>query len=231
MEPSYQVALCNFNDEPTTEKELFRNTLINKCKLIDSQKFNSGEFSFKFKTVPDSQNPEPIDLCFTRNDFTEIEGQAAESLIKSAAYQDLDKLSGEDKVKMSVKYQVLCDATAIIGVMKQTDNVSGELQETTIKFGKEKQFIESDSDSDECDFLMGAVAPQYAMNSFGGAKRSMAPPSPTRRMMHIGAAPKRAMRRSASSSDESEEEEECKDDDDDLDMLCDSGYVAEKQSA
>ena len=74
MEPSYQVALCNFNDEPTTEKELFRNTLINKCKLIDSQKFNSGEFSFKFKTVPDSQNPEPIDLCFTRNDFTEIEG-------------------------------------------------------------------------------------------------------------------------------------------------------------
>ena len=40
-----------------------------------------------------------------------------------------------------MKYQVLCDTTAIIGVMKQADKVTGELIESTIKFGKEAQAV------------------------------------------------------------------------------------------
>jgi len=32
---------------------------------------------------------------------------------------------------------VLCDETAIIGVMKQNNKITGELKETIIKFGKE----------------------------------------------------------------------------------------------
>jgi len=38
---------------------------------------------------------------------------------------------------LSKKFQVLCEETAIVGVMKQSDKVSGELQETEIKFGRE----------------------------------------------------------------------------------------------
>ena len=42
----------------------------------------------------------------------------------------------EEKVAMSLKYQVLCKETAIVGVQKQTDSVTGELKESTIKFGR-----------------------------------------------------------------------------------------------
>ena len=35
---------------------------------------------------------------------------------------------------MSIKHQVICDETAISGVLKQTDVASGELVETKIKF-------------------------------------------------------------------------------------------------
>ena len=37
---------------------------------------------------------------------------------------------------MSIKYQVLCDETALVGVMKQTVKATGEVQETNIEFGK-----------------------------------------------------------------------------------------------
>ena len=39
-------------------------------------------------------------------------------------------------MQTSLKYQVLCDETAIVGVMKQTDKSTGELQTSTIKFTK-----------------------------------------------------------------------------------------------
>ena len=37
---------------------------------------------------------------------------------------------------MSVKHQVICDVTAMVGVMKQENKATGEMQETIIKFGK-----------------------------------------------------------------------------------------------
>ena len=37
---------------------------------------------------------------------------------------------------MSLKHQVLCEETAIVGVMKQENKTTGEVQESTIKFGK-----------------------------------------------------------------------------------------------
>ena len=48
----------------------------------------------------------------------------------------------EEKEKMSIKYQVLCDETAIIGVMKQENKTTGEMQETTIKLGKSELEME-----------------------------------------------------------------------------------------
>lgn len=41
---------------------------------------------------------------------------------------------------MSLEYQILCDETAIIGVMKQADKNSGEMQETMIEFSREQPF-------------------------------------------------------------------------------------------
>ena len=37
-----------------------------------------------------------------------------------------------------MKYQTLCDETALIGVVKQTDKVTGEIKEVNVEFGKNK---------------------------------------------------------------------------------------------
>ena len=135
MEPSFQVTRCNFKGESYSGEELFRNTLVNKTKLIKTNELDGIEFYFE--TKPDPQTGEKIDLTFTKADFVELSGQAGESLIKRAAYKELESLSGADKVKMSIKHQVLCEDTAIIGVMKQPDNATGELKETQVKFTRE----------------------------------------------------------------------------------------------
>ena len=49
---------------------------------------------------------------------------------------------------MSLKYQVLCDQTAIIGVCKQENKTSGEVQESTIEFGKSAA-LEPEMDDDD----------------------------------------------------------------------------------
>ena len=50
-----------------------------------------------------------------------------------AANQKIEKLTDIGARKnLSVKYQVVCDDTAIVGVLKQTDRTSGELIESKI---------------------------------------------------------------------------------------------------
>ena len=55
------------------------------------------------------------------------------------AYEQIKKEQDPEKMKeLSLKYQILCDETAIIGVMKQANKASGEMQETTIEFSREQ---------------------------------------------------------------------------------------------
>ena len=53
-----------------------------------------------------------------------------------AAFHRLEQEKGSQQVQSSVKYQVLCDQTAIVGVLKQTDKQTGNLQTSTIEFTK-----------------------------------------------------------------------------------------------
>lgn len=80
-------------------------------------------------------------MRFTEQDFYEIQGPSAANLLKIAASNAIGKLGGNpDRAKqLSIKYQVLCDETAIIGVMKQKNQSTGELKESTIKFTKGDQ--------------------------------------------------------------------------------------------
>jgi len=48
-------------------------------------------------------------------------------------------LSKEAKIAASIKYQTLCDETALIGVIKQTEKATGEVKEFDVKFGKKQQ--------------------------------------------------------------------------------------------
>jgi len=85
---------------------------------------------------------------------------------------------------------VLCDATAIVGVMKQTNTSTGELREATIAFGKESVQSEPDTFGFGGPVMMArcampsmsmAAAPHFAMKSM--APTSMAMP----RMASFGA--------------------------------------------
>ena len=55
-------------------------------------------------------------------------------LFKMAVHNEIESKRTDNKQKkeMSIDHQVLCHLTAIVGVQKQTDKVSGELVESTI---------------------------------------------------------------------------------------------------
>ena len=70
-------------------------------------------------------------------DFKKIEdADAARGLFKMAIHDLISSSSLlEAKEALSLKHQVLCDETAIIGVSRQENNTTGESQKIEIKFG------------------------------------------------------------------------------------------------
>lgn len=77
---------------------------------------------------------QPIDLRFTAVDFVEATGAAAEDLFKFAALKQIQSCeSVETRIKDSVRYQVLCDDTAMVGVIKQEAS-SMFAKEIVVKF-------------------------------------------------------------------------------------------------
>jgi len=57
-----------------------------------------------------------------------VQGQAAKNLIKIAAHNTIQNLGETDEAKqLSLKHQVICDQTAIVGVLKQADKATGDM--------------------------------------------------------------------------------------------------------
>ena len=81
-------------------------------------------------------------------DFTKVENdQAAEALIKMAAWRMIEKEKTSEKRKeLSLEYQVLSEETAIVGVLKQENKATGELQSSTIEFKKEAVQVQEEED-------------------------------------------------------------------------------------
>ena len=81
-------------------------------------------------------------------DFTKVENeQAAEALIKMAAWRMIEKEKTSEKRKeLSLEYQVLSEETAIVGVLKQENKATGELQSSTIEFKKEAIQVQEEED-------------------------------------------------------------------------------------
>ena len=96
--------------------------------------FDSLKVTFDCKKDPLTKKP--INFKFKTEDFTKVEHpQEVEGMFKMAAYLGQEEISAKD----SVKYQVLCDKTAMIGVIKQKSKASGEMEEITIKVGQEEK--------------------------------------------------------------------------------------------
>ena len=84
-------------------------------------------------------------MSFTAQDFVEVQDESAKSsLIKFAAFKQLSQLTtNSDKIPMSIKYQVLCDATAMVGVLKNpAEKSSFFTKEVVVCFSKKERDME-----------------------------------------------------------------------------------------
>ena len=129
MEPSLKDASYGWNETPAKDdtEDIFRNQLVYSTKLITASEL--ADIKFFFKTGVDPETNQKIELNFSRADFTEVQGAAGQSLFKMAVYNELEskKQDDEKRIAKSLKYQVLCDKTAIIGVCKQENKATGEV--------------------------------------------------------------------------------------------------------
>ena len=125
MQPSLKDACYGWNisdieDEPKIE-DIYRNTLIYKTKLISASDLPTVQFWFRADEDSDEAR-DPIDLSFSRADFKMIDGPAGQALFKLAVFNWLEDketgANGDQRIEVSLKHQVLCDDTAIIGVCK-----------------------------------------------------------------------------------------------------------------
>jgi hypothetical protein len=84
----------------------------------------------------DSTDPitqQPINLSFKASDFSRVE--EGFGLFTIAARTEMKKNPSE-ALKLSLKYQVLSDKTAFVGVVKQKDKATGKMVDYSIEFGK-----------------------------------------------------------------------------------------------
>ena len=117
-----------FNDELVSEHELYRNELVYQTAIMGKADFENVNFKFLTKRDPKSGD-EAMNLEFSKVDFEKItSSQAADALIKLAAHRIIEQTKDKDEIShLSIKYQVLSDETAIVGVMKLNDKISGEM--------------------------------------------------------------------------------------------------------
>jgi len=130
-EPSLQGCQLVFGDSTETIGELFRNELVTRTKLISRKQFE--ELKVQFSSTKDPITQQPINLSFKASDFSRVE--EGFGLFTIAARTEMKKNPSE-ALKLSLKYQVLSDKTAFVGVVKQKDKATGKMVDYSIEFGK-----------------------------------------------------------------------------------------------
>ena len=130
FEPSLKGCKLIFGEKQEELNEVFRNQTIFRSAMMSTNQFQ--QMKFEFSSQLDPVTKEPIDLQFDKNDFRKVEDKSfAQALFKSAANSMIkafkDKPEGVRKA-LSIKYQVLCNETAMIGIIKQKDKASGDLK-------------------------------------------------------------------------------------------------------
>ena len=101
--------------------------------ITSKQEFE--DFKFGFYSEEDPITGKPIAREHFSNEFRCVEtGSARQALFQMAALDWIYKESDtQDKIDISLKYQVLCDETAMVGVIKEMDKATGELKLYEIK--------------------------------------------------------------------------------------------------
>ena len=89
MEPSLRDVQYGFNDSLCAPKELYRNCLVSEYGIIAQATLADIKFSLKARPSEDGVTDELIDLAFFESDFVEVEGEAADHLIKMAVHDKI----------------------------------------------------------------------------------------------------------------------------------------------
>jgi hypothetical protein len=131
-EPSLQNCKFVWNNRITVLGEVFRNKLMTEVDIISKEEFAS--FKVAFQSDKDPVTGAPVNLEFKSEHFEKVPVDFG--LFKLAGNKNIEKVSGQAKIDASIKYQVLCDQTAFVGVVKQKDKASGEMKEFAVEFGK-----------------------------------------------------------------------------------------------
>ena len=118
FEPSLKNCELTFGGKTEKLNEVFRHAKIFRSAIMSKQQFENTKFAFSSEQDPVTK--QPIDLEFDVNSFKKVEeGSLSKAIFKNAALSSMqDGISGAERIKMSVKYQVLTDETAMIGVVK-----------------------------------------------------------------------------------------------------------------
>lgn len=90
----------------------------------------------KFSCKDDSESGKGFDYEFTRTAFQEVRDMP---LFQMAANEQLKKLHGDEECQLAIKYQVLSNGTAMVGVVKQKKKETGELLNFNINHIAEKK--------------------------------------------------------------------------------------------
>ena len=120
-EPSLEGCKLVFGSDTEDLGEVFRNQLLTRSKIISRAEFEA--LQLKFTSLKDPSTGKPIEQQFSSAHFDMV--NEGFGLFKLAARELIAKLPADKKVAASIKYQVLCDETAFVGVVKQKDKASG----------------------------------------------------------------------------------------------------------
>ena len=135
MEPSLKRCSLAWNKKFRQLNEVFRyQSVISSYLVLDPQGI-SDNLTFDFKSERDPLTNKPIHIEVTKLDFTELTGESAIDLLKFAAFKMIQRTNYvAKKIELSVRYQILCDETSMIGVIKQENKSTEQPKEVKFSF-------------------------------------------------------------------------------------------------
>ena len=118
---------------------LWRNEIVRKFRIMPEDEFSNLKCTFSAQYDPSTK--QKLHKTFNNANFKQIFGGDETSaldhnneLFKLAAKSEIDSLqSPSDKIQLSTKYQVLCDQTAFIGIIKLKNKSENEIEKIEIK--------------------------------------------------------------------------------------------------
>jgi len=111
LEPALENCSISWGSEIRELNTVFRNQLVYETNLMTKSAFEGNTVSLYCKKDPTTGNP--VELTFSPRNFAKVSEDESMGMFQMCAMR-LPKLTTEQ----SIKYQVLSETTAMVGVVK-----------------------------------------------------------------------------------------------------------------